>query len=284
MQRMSRAQKFLLIYMLLELEKPRIIRRVTRSYGAGGIGKHGNDWHTSSFYSSETDIPVLTDAKYPNALLLDGSRKMTGDTDIDTHSIFGSGTPNILGFGANDKRFLYGGFKDGVVYGAYMQMFGRTALNAAHYGCAEFVLDSRSQPLAWFRIYEYTGAYNERFEVNADGIVKQTPSSATMCRWVQKVGATLELFLQTEVSAFSGWGIYKNTAPAAWLLKVLDTGELQPQGDITMLDQKMMTIGTYTDAQRPAAGTVGRVIFNTDDGQPNYDDGTNWRDINGNIT
>lgn len=55
-------------------------------------------------------------------------------------------------------------------------------------------------------------------------------------------------------------------------------------GDITMLDQMMLTIGTYTDAQRPAAGTVGRVIFNTDDGMPNYDDGSNWRDVNGNIT
>ena len=55
-------------------------------------------------------------------------------------------------------------------------------------------------------------------------------------------------------------------------------------GDIAMLDQKMMTFGTYTDAQRPAAGTAGRWIFNTDDGMPNYDDGTNWRDINGNIT
>lgn len=55
-------------------------------------------------------------------------------------------------------------------------------------------------------------------------------------------------------------------------------------GDITMLDQKMMQFGTYTDAQRPAPGTAGRWIFNTDDGMPNYDDGTNWRDINGNIT
>jgi len=55
-------------------------------------------------------------------------------------------------------------------------------------------------------------------------------------------------------------------------------------GDITMLAQKMMTFGTYTDAQRPAAGTAGRWIFNTDDGMPNYDDGTDWRDINGNIT
>jgi len=33
---------------------------------------------------------------------------------------------------------------------------------------------------------------------------------------------------------------------------------------------------TYTNAARPAAGTAGRVIFNTDDGQINVDDGTNW--------
>jgi len=59
---------------------------------------------------------------------------------------------------------------------------------------------------------------------------------------------------------------------------------IQRGGNITMLDQKMMTIGTYTDAQRPVASTPGRVIFNTDDGMPNYDDGTDWRDINGNIT
>jgi len=60
--------------------------------------------------------------------------------------------------------------------------------------------------------------------------------------------------------------------------------QISRAGDITMLDQKMMTLGTYTDANRPAAGTAGRWIFNTDDGMPNYDDGTDWRDINGNIT
>jgi len=55
-------------------------------------------------------------------------------------------------------------------------------------------------------------------------------------------------------------------------------------GDITMLAQKYITIGVFTDANRGAAGTAGRMIFNTDDGMPNYDDGTDWRDINGNIT
>jgi hypothetical protein len=33
---------------------------------------------------------------------------------------------------------------------------------------------------------------------------------------------------------------------------------------------------TYTDATRGDAGTVGRVIYNSDDAQLNIDDGTNW--------
>lgn len=47
---------------------------------------------------------------------------------------------------------------------------------------------------------------------------------------------------------------------------------------------KDFVVESKTDATRGAAGNAGRWIFNTDDGQPNYDDGVNWRDINGNIT
>ncbi|GJM23931.1 MAG: hypothetical protein DHS20C16_03460 [Phycisphaerae bacterium] len=37
-----------------------------------------------------------------------------------------------------------------------------------------------------------------------------------------------------------------------------------------------LVVQNYTDGTRPAAGTAGRIIFNTDDGQLNVDDGTNW--------
>jgi len=37
-----------------------------------------------------------------------------------------------------------------------------------------------------------------------------------------------------------------------------------------------MTMGVFADGNRPAAGTAGRVIFNTTDGNLNIDDGTNW--------
>lgn len=39
-----------------------------------------------------------------------------------------------------------------------------------------------------------------------------------------------------------------------------------------------------TDATRGAAGQSGRVIFNTDDGQLNVDDGTNWTLPDGSVT
>lgn len=37
-----------------------------------------------------------------------------------------------------------------------------------------------------------------------------------------------------------------------------------------------LIVQSYTDGTRPAAGTAGRIIFNTTDGQLNIDDGTNW--------
>ena len=45
-----------------------------------------------------------------------------------------------------------------------------------------------------------------------------------------------------------------------------------------------LIVGSYTDATRPAAGTAGRIIFNTDDGAINVDDGTNWTDAQGTTT
>lgn len=38
----------------------------------------------------------------------------------------------------------------------------------------------------------------------------------------------------------------------------------------------LIGFGVLTDSTRPAAGTAGRVFFNSDDGNLNIDDGTNW--------
>jgi hypothetical protein len=47
-----------------------------------------------------------------------------------------------------------------------------------------------------------------------------------------------------------------------------------------------MPVQTYTNATRPAVSTVtvGTMIFNTDDGAPNWSNGTNWVDASGNVT
>lgn len=45
-------------------------------------------------------------------------------------------------------------------------------------------------------------------------------------------------------------------------------------------------IPSYTTEDRPDASTVtvGFQIYNLDDNAPNYSDGTDWRDAEGNIT
>jgi len=40
----------------------------------------------------------------------------------------------------------------------------------------------------------------------------------------------------------------------------------------------------YTDATRPTAGVEGRVIYNSDDGQLNIDNGTDWTLPDGTVT
>lgn len=45
-----------------------------------------------------------------------------------------------------------------------------------------------------------------------------------------------------------------------------------------------LVLRSRTDANRGAAGTAGRIIFNTDDGAINVDNGTNWTDAQGTTT
>ncbi len=47
-------------------------------------------------------------------------------------------------------------------------------------------------------------------------------------------------------------------------------------GSVTVVTGGILVARSFNDAGRPSAGTAGRVIFNTDDGQLNIDDGTNW--------
>ena len=62
----------------------------------------------------------------------------------------------------------------------------------------------------------------------------------------------------------------------------LDKLMFQSPQDIRNLLQSLIegtiniAVPTYTDATRPAFGTAGRVIFNSDDGQLNVDTGSGW--------
>lgn len=62
----------------------------------------------------------------------------------------------------------------------------------------------------------------------------------------------------------------------------VDVAEFDDDGLRTLNRPFGLTV--FTDATRGAAGTAGRVIFNSDDGQINIDDGTNWTLPDGSIT
>lgn len=50
--------------------------------------------------------------------------------------------------------------------------------------------------------------------------------------------------------------------------------DIQLKGDVAI--EASLNLRVLTDATRGAAGNTGRIIFNSDDGQLNIDDGTNW--------
>jgi hypothetical protein len=54
--------------------------------------------------------------------------------------------------------------------------------------------------------------------------------------------------------------------------------------DIGWVFRNSLILQSFSDSTRPAAGTAGRVIWNTDDGFPNFDDGTNWVTAAGAVT
>jgi hypothetical protein len=87
---------------------------------------------------------------------------------------------------------------------------------------------------------------------------------------------------QLRVNAATGqlfFGPGGSTAPVAYL-EYLTAGAL----DGVKLVDGCIALHVHTDATRGAAGTAGRVIFNSDDANLNIDDGTNWILPNGTTT
>lgn len=55
-------------------------------------------------------------------------------------------------------------------------------------------------------------------------------------------------------------------------------------GDLISQNGSAVVFPSFTDLTRPTPGIAGRVIFNTDDGQLNVDNGTNWTLPDGTMT
>jgi hypothetical protein len=89
--------------------------------------------------------------------------------------------------------------------------------------------------------------------------------------WAQLVaGDAPRVYTQTRSSAqAAGYGVHLRTKTKADALK------LDYANDKVSVDADFV-VPVRSDSDRGSAGTAGRIIFNTTDGQLNVDDGTNW--------
>lgn len=98
---------------------------------------------------------------------------------------------------------------------------------------------------------------------------------------------TFEKELQRELQSFSQelWEILTNgLLPKAIIGDGTNNVTISAAGVITFNGSGAVVLPTYTNATRPAATTAGMLIFNSDDNAPNVADGTNWRDMAGDVT
>lgn len=123
-------------------------------------------------------------------------------------------------------------------------------------------------------------------EHNADGVHKDT----VVCMVSGQQTYTAQKTYQKEIIGQSGaqfglWGITgSGTQHIQNRAVISQSGAMWIWGDVRA--SGAMGMITYTNANRPPAAQfgAGMMIFNSNDNFPNISDGTNWRDMSGNVT
>ncbi len=130
--------------------------------------------------------------------------------------------------------------------------------------------DAREQ--TWYTAPTYTETTNTgvaQMRINDSGLQVGTVSGTAAAELEIDIRATGNVGLQ--IGAISG-----QTANLLECLAAADGFVVDSAG--------IPHIPVRTDANRGAAGTAGRMIFNTTSGMPEWDDGTNWVDATGATT
>jgi len=123
-------------------------------------------------------------------------------------------------------------------------------------------------------------------EHNSDGVHKDT----LVCVLSGIQTYTAQKTYQKEIIGQSGaqfglWGITgSGTQHVQNRAVISQSGAMWIWGDVRA--SGAMGMITYTDGNRPPAAQfgAGMMIFNSSDNFPNISDGTNWRDMTGNVT
>jgi len=275
--------------------KPRIIRKVIHRAPSVSLGKHGAEMHTPEV-SDHGSMGGLLDDDHTQYLLASGGRDLTGTQNTQTLLPV---TTGMYDLGSLAKKYAtayitsllstVGSFSTSVTTNQILEFGAGAGVTIDGVLCkdGDVVVGGNGLVTTNLEVNELSSTF---LRIVAKGTTTKRSFQVDILSANSFEGATavctmrpkIDNWPQTQLQAWTGaaWTECLNIKGGLWG----QFAEIVKAGDITMLDQKMMQLGTYTDAQRPAAGTAGRVIFNTDDGMPNYDDGTDWRDVNGNIT
>lgn len=169
-------------------------------------------------------------------------------------------------------------------------------LAASHTGKPLRVLNSSDTVLACIdasgSVISYAGTYlvaglqlgdnNYGFGVHVSGIYVRTSGVGGL--WI---GSGRTAVTRNQQFAWANHASTPNSTPAWGLAADATTGVVKATDGSTgngHLKAASFYLVPYTDSTRPAAGTAGRVIYNSDDGKLNIDNGTNWTLPDGTVT
>jgi hypothetical protein len=272
-ERMSRAQRMLLVYILMKLHEPRVIQQITKLYGGGGgisniqdasdvdVAAIGDNkilvYKTaSSKHEYESKPSTYTDAEAVAAVEA-ASLTLQNDLDLDTHDLL-----------FNTVRLIEK--TAGMIYvrnladNAYMD-FRAGDLGAYNWAClgvpgyfrtvagynVNYRVDFKAQNL---------GSWTTMASLHAGSAVAVDDGRFIISRAGDIIPAADNTYT-------IGDGATKNPS-AVYAHRFVTVGHVQVGTYIRP--------GIYSDATRPAPGNVGHVIYNTTDGNLNIDDGFQW--------
>lgn len=240
-----------------------------------GTGFQGT-WGANTWYHICIQRDTANDALY---YYRDGVRGGTLTLD-GTRSIRDSASPLAVGIG--DQNFLSGDYT-GNLEGIRLTK-GRIRYPTAGFTPPTAAMETQQADIL-FEVGDDAGAlptdiYGKDINLLADTYIRN--NAPRLVFWDEDATADEQVWLLSNIGDEFKLETAADATPTTGVesaLTIARTGtaiDTMTFANGEAIFSDTLRVPVYDDAGRPAAGTAGRVIFNTTDGQLNIDDGTNW--------